>query len=206
MLTEKVDVLVIGAGPSGTVAASIINKAGFKVKIVEREKFPRFQIGESLLPRCMEALDQAGFLPVLAEQGYQQKTGAKFVNEDKRIMDFQFSDQFTKGWSWTYQVPRAHFDHTLAKEVERMGVPVEYETTVTDIKFNGTDSTTTVVAKDGTERKIEARFIVDASGYGRVIPKLFNLDRPSNLPPRKAVFTHIKDTRREGDRKSTRLI
>jgi flavin-dependent dehydrogenase len=206
MLTEKVDVLVIGAGPSGTVAASIINKAGFKVKIVEREKFPRFQIGESLLPRCMEALDQAGFLPVLAEQGYQQKTGAKFVNEDKRIMDFQFSDQFTKGWSWTYQVPRAHFDHTLAKEVERMGVPVEYETTVTDIKFNGTDSTTTVVAKDGTERKIEARFIVDASGYGRVIPKLFNLDRPSNLPPRKAVFTHIKDTRREGYVEPNRIL
>ena len=206
MTTEKVDVLVIGAGPSGTVAASIINKAGFKVKIVEKEKFPRFQIGESLLPRCMEPLEEAGFLPVLAKQGYQQKTGAKFVNEDKSVMDFQFSDQFTKGWSWTYQVPRADFDHVLAKEVERMGVPVEYETTVTDIKFNGTDSTTTVVAKDGSEKQIEARFIVDASGYGRVIPRLFNLDKPSNLPPRKAMFTHIRDTRREGYVEPNRIL
>ena len=61
MKTEKVDVLVIGAGPSGTVAASIVNKAGFKVKIVEKLKFPRFVIGESLLPRCMEALDRSRF-------------------------------------------------------------------------------------------------------------------------------------------------
>ena len=126
MNTEKVDVLVIGAGPSGTVAASIINKAGFKVKIVEKEKFPRFQIGESLLPRCMEPLEDAGFLPVLEAQGYQQNFGAKFVNIDKQVMDFNFSDQFTKGWSWTYQVPRAHFDNILAKEVERMGVEVEF--------------------------------------------------------------------------------
>jgi len=198
MNTEQVDVLVIGAGPSGTVAASIINQTGLKVKIVEREKFPRFQIGESLLPRCMEPLEDAGFLPVIEAQGFQQKFGAKFVNQHKQVMDFNFSDQFTKGWSWTYQVPRADFDYTLAKEVERMGVPVEYETTVTDIKFEGTDSTTTVVCKDGSEKKIEARFIVDASGYGRVIPRLFNLDRPSNLPPRKTLFTHIRDTRKEG--------
>lgn len=205
-MKEKVDVLVIGAGPSGTVAASIINQAGFKVKIVEREKFPRFVIGESLLPKCMEALEAAGFLPVLEKQGYQQKFGAKFVNEDKAVMDFNFSDQFTKGWSWTWQVPRAHFDQVLAQEVERMGVPVEYETTVTNIVFNGTDSTTTVSTKDGTEKTIEARFIVDASGYGRVIPRLFKLDRPSNLPPRKTLFTHIRDTRRDGYVEPNRIL
>jgi 2-polyprenyl-6-methoxyphenol hydroxylase-like FAD-dependent oxidoreductase len=79
MQTEKVDVLVIGAGPAGTVAASIINKAGYSVKIVEKQKFPRFVIGESLLPRCMEALTEAGFVEAVAEQGFQQKTGAKFV-------------------------------------------------------------------------------------------------------------------------------
>jgi flavin-dependent dehydrogenase len=206
MTTENVDVLVIGAGPSGTVAASIINKAGYKVKIVEREKFPRFVIGESLLPKCMEALEAAGFLPALEKQGYQQKFGAKFVNEDKEVMDFNFSDQFTKGWTWTWQVPRANFDQVLAQEVERMGVPVEYETTVTAIKFDGTNSTTTVVDKAGAERQINARFIVDASGYGRVIPRLFNLDRPSNLPPRKTLFTHIRDTRRNDYVEPNRIL
>src|SRR5580704_12625029 len=114
MQNEVTDVLVIGAGPAGTVAASIINKAGFKTKIVEREKFPRFSIGESLLPKCMEPLEEAGFLDALKAQGFQQKFGAKFVNAAGRVMDFNFSQQFTKGWTWTWQVPRAHFDHVLA--------------------------------------------------------------------------------------------
>ncbi|MFN8309355.1 MAG: NAD(P)/FAD-dependent oxidoreductase [Chitinophagales bacterium] len=196
MTTEKVDVLVIGAGPSGTVAASIINRAGFTTKIVEKEQFPRFVIGESLLPRCMEALEAAGFLEAVKAQGFQEKFGAKFVNTKGDIMDFNFSDQFTKGWSWTFQMPRADFDLTLANEVQKMGVPLEYKTTVTHIDFHGTHSITTTVDANGNEKKIEARFIVDASGYGRVIPKLFNLDRPSHLPPRKALFSHIKDPRR----------
>jgi flavin-dependent dehydrogenase len=193
---EQIDVLVIGAGPSGTVAASIINKAGYKVKIVEKEQFPRFVIGESLLPRCMEALDEAGFLPALKAQGFQEKFGAKFINSDKEVMDFNFSDQFTKGWSWTWQVKRADFDHTLAQEVQKMGVTVEYKTTVTDIQFTGTDSVTTVRDADGDSKHIKARFIVDGSGYGRVIPRMFNMERPSDQPSRKALFTHIRDTRR----------
>jgi flavin-dependent dehydrogenase len=196
MNIEQIDVLVIGAGPSGTVAASIINQAGYKVKILEKEQFPRFVIGESLLPRCMEALDEAGFLPTLKEKGFQEKFGAKFINSQKEVMDFNFSDQHTKGWTWTWQVKRADFDHALAQEVEKMGVPVEYKTTVTNIEFIGTDSVTTMITPDGNTKQIKARFVVDGSGYGRVIPRMFNMERPSALPSRKALFTHIRDTRR----------
>jgi flavin-dependent dehydrogenase len=195
MTTEKVDVLVIGAGPAGTIAASIVNKAGFKVKIVEKLKFPRFVIGESLLPRCMEALEEAGFLEAVKKRGFQEKFGAKFV-KNGRICDYFFADQFTKGWTWTWQVPRAEFDQILAEEVEKMGVPVAYETTVTNIRFSGNDSVTTVEDQNGTPTEIQARFIIDGSGYGRVIPRLFNLDIPSNLPPRKAMFTHVVDSNR----------
>lgn len=204
MTTEKIDVLVIGAGPAGTVAASIINKAGFKVKIVEKQQFPRFVIGESLLPRCMEALEEAGFLEAVKAKGFQEKFGAKFVKNGK-VCDYLFADQFTPGWNWTWQVPRGEFDKTLADTVEEMGVPVCYETSVTAIEFNGSDSLTTVEDKDGNESMIEARFIVDGSGYGRVIPKLFNLDRPSNLVPRKALFTHTVDTKRSLDDEPNRI-
>ncbi len=204
MNTEQVDVLVIGAGPSGTVAASIINKAGFKVKIVEKVKFPRFVIGESLLPRCMEALEEAGFLDAVKECGFQEKFGAKFVKNGK-ICDYFFADQFTKGWSWTWQVPRDEFDKKLADTVESMGVPISYETTVTAIEFNGSDSITTVEDINGNKSQIKARFIVDGSGYGRVIPRLFNLDKPSNLPPRKALFTHVVDIKRTLDDEPNRI-
>ena len=204
MKKEKVDVLVIGAGPSGTVAASIINKAGFKVKIVEKVKFPRFVIGESLLPRCMEALTEAGFVEAVKEKKFQEKFGAKFVKNGK-VCDYFFADQFTPGWNWTWQVPRAEFDKTLADTVEKMGVPVSYETTVTGIEFNGSDSVTTIEDIDGNQTQIEARFIVDGSGYGRVIPRLFNLDKPSNLSPRKTLFTHVVDKKRSMDDEPNRI-
>src|SRR6187431_720499 len=130
MNQEQVDVLVIGAGPSGTVAASIVHQAGFKVKIVEKVKFPRFVIGESLLPKCMEPLTEAGFLDALKQRGFQEKFGAKFVRDGK-VCDFNFSENFTDGWTWTWQVPRAEFDQILSDEVQKMGVPVEFETGVT---------------------------------------------------------------------------
>ncbi len=191
MKTTSVDVLVIGAGPAGSVAASIVNQAGLKVCMVEKENFPRFVIGESLLPRCMEALEEAKLLDAVKEKGFQEKFGAKFVRGNE-LCDFNFGEQYTDGWKWTYQVPRGDFDLALAKEAEKQGVQLEFETTVTGITFNGTDSVTTVVDKHGEQSQIKARFIIDSSGYGRVIPRLFNLDRPSNLPPRKSMFVHIK--------------
>jgi flavin-dependent dehydrogenase len=196
MLKEKVDVLVIGAGPAGCIAGSIINKQGFKVKMVEKEKFPRFVIGESLLPRVMDHLDEAGLLEAVQKEGFQKKFGAKFVRGEE-ICDFDFSNQFTSsGWNWTWQVPRGRFDQVLAETTASMGVELEYETAVTQIEFHGTDSVTTVVNKAGDKKQIEARFIVDASGYGRVIPRLFNLDKPSNFEPRKTHFTHFRDLKR----------
>ena len=195
MQTEKVDVLVIGAGPAGSIASSIIHQQGFKVKVVEKEKFPRFVIGESLLPRVMDHLEEAKLLDAVKKVGFQEKFGAKFVRGNE-ICDFNFSEQFSKGWTWTWQVPRAQFDQVLSSTVASMGVEVEEQTSVIDIKFNGTRSITTVVDKDGNKKQIEAKFIVDASGYGRVIPRMFNLDKPSAFDPRKTHFTHFRDLKR----------
>lgn len=195
MKTEKVDVLVIGAGPSGSIAASMIHQQGFKVKVVEKEKFPRFVIGESLLPRVMDHLEEAQLLEKVKKAGFQEKFGAKFVRGDE-VCDFNFADQFTKGWNWTWQVPRAQFDQLLSEGVAEMGVEVEHQCGVTHIEFNGTNSLTTVVDKSGEQKQIEARFIVDASGYGRVIPRMFGLDEPSKFTPKKTHFVHFKDLKR----------
>ena len=194
-MKEQVDVLVIGAGPAGTVAASIVNKAGYKVKIVEKQTFPRFVIGESLLPRCMEALEEAGFLEAVRKAGFQEKGGAKFVKNGK-ICDYRFAEQFTKGWEWTWQVPRAEFDKILADTVQEQGVSLSYQTTVTGIEFHDDHSVTTVTDADGNTSQIEARYIIDGSGYGRVIPRLLGLEKPSNMPGRRALFAHTRDLRR----------
>ncbi|HEY9177767.1 MAG TPA: NAD(P)/FAD-dependent oxidoreductase [Flavipsychrobacter sp.] len=193
---KEIDVLVIGAGPSGTIAASIIKQAGLSVEIVEKMQFPRFVIGESLLPRCMEALEEAKFLDAVKAKGFQQKDGAKFVMDDK-VCDFTFSQQHTQGWGWTWQVPRADFDTTLADECVKMGIPVHYQTEVTGIEFFDGYSITTIKTADGETQTIKAKFIVDGSGYGRVIPRLFGLEKDSQQYPRKAVFCHMTDPKRD---------
>ncbi|MBS1586730.1 MAG: FAD-dependent oxidoreductase [Bacteroidetes bacterium] len=205
-IKKQVDVLVIGAGPSGTIAASIMHRGGLSVQVVEKMKFPRFVIGESLLPRCMEALEESGLLEAVKAKHFQQKDGAKFV-WDEKICDFNFSQQFTEGWQWTWQVPRAEFDKTLADECEKMGVAIEYETEVTNIEIAADGSSkTTVKDKDGNTEVIEARFIVDGSGYGRVIPRLFGLEKQSSLPPRKALFCHMTDPKRSDAFEPNRII
>ncbi len=196
-IKKNVDVLVIGAGPSGSIAAAIMHKAGLDVQIVEKMRFPRFVIGESLLPRCMEALEEADLLDAVKAKNFQQKFGAKFIWDDK-LCDFNFSQQYTPGWSWTWQVPRADFDKTLADACEARGIPVHYETEVTAVEIHEDgSSTTTVKMLDGTFETINAKFIVDGSGYGRVIPTLFGLNKPSTQYTRKAMFAHMKDPHRQ---------
>ncbi len=179
-IMESIDVLVIGAGPAGCIAASILKQQGFNIKMVEKEKFPRFVIGESLLPRVMDHLDEAGYLEDIKAAGFQEKFGAKFLRGDQ-VCDFNFSDQFSNGWTWTWQVPRGKFDQILSNGAKKMGIDIEFETSVESIQFNGSNSITSVRDAAGNQKEIAAKFIVDASGYGRVIPRMFNLDEPSNL-------------------------
>lgn len=204
MSTHDVDLLIIGAGPSGTVAAGTARRAGLSVRIVEKDTFPRFVIGESLLPRCMEALEGAGLLDVAKSGGFQEKFGAKFLRGDE-VSDFDFSNKFTHGYDYTWQVQRADFDKLLADEVARQGARVDFGTEVTHVAFEGTDSTTSVRTKDGQTEDIRARFLIDASGYGRVLPRLLGLDRPSVLPPRKAILAHFADERRAAVHEPNRI-
>jgi len=198
MMEESVDVLVIGAGPSGCVSASYLQNNSVKVKIVEKTKFPRYVIGESLLPRCMDHFEEVGLLDVLKKQNYEIKRGARFLRKDE-VCNFDFSLKHSKGWDWTWQVPRDHFDNVLAKETQRKGVPIDFENEVIEVVFDGTKSKTTVKDIDGNIKYIHAKYIIDASGYGRVLPRLLDLKKPSVLPKHSSIFTIAKDiNRREG--------
>jgi flavin-dependent dehydrogenase len=191
METVTCDVLVIGAGPAGTLAAAILKDKGWDVRIVEKQKFPRFVIGESLLPRCMDHLREAGLLDVIDAQNFQKKIGARFV-KNGAICDFNFSEQYTDGSTWTWQVPRDEFDTVLAQAVADKGVAVDFECGVENIEFFEGRQLTKVRHCHGGEQTIESRFVIDGSGYGRVIPRLLKLDKPSAFPPRAAVFAHVK--------------
>jgi len=193
-LRDYYDVVIIGAGPAGAVSAALLNKAGVNVAVLEKTTFPRFVIGESLLPICNDVLQEAGLFERVNARGYQVKTGAVFLRGDERC-EYDFSDQFTKGSTWTWQVPRADFDNVLVEIIQEQGVPVFFEHGVTNVE-SGDAPTVTVEAADGAVSRVSCRFVVDASGYGRVLPRLFDLDKPSTQASRRSLFAHFSGEKR----------
>ncbi len=185
------DVVIIGAGPSGSISAAFLHKAGLKIKVVEKETMPKFVIGESLLSNCNNILEEADLLDAVYDYGFQYKNGAAFSWRDKYTY-FDFCDKFSEGSGTTFQVPRADFDKLLIDEVSKKGVEVSYKCEVTGVEFCP-DYVSLIIQDNGNTTQIKARFVLDASGYGRVLPKLLDLELPSHLPPRSAYFTHIED-------------
>ncbi|MFQ1023455.1 NAD(P)/FAD-dependent oxidoreductase [Avibacterium paragallinarum] len=190
---NTVDVAIIGAGPSGSVAAALLEQRGLSVCVLEKQHFPRFVIGESLLPYCMEILREANFVEAVnREPSFQFKNGAAFT-WGNRYTYFDFTDKFTAGAGTTFQVRRGIFDKILIDNVIDRGVDVRFGHEVLTVDNQGELAQLQVRTEQGENYQLNARFLLDASGYGRVLPRLLDLELPSHLPARVARFTHIDD-------------
>lgn len=189
---ERRQVVVIGAGPSGAIAAALLKRKGHDVLIIERQHFPRFSIGESLLSHCIDFIEEAGMLDAVNAAGFQVKTGAAFA-WGERYSAFDFGDTFSNGKPTTFQVQRGEFDKLLADQATQQGVDIRYGETIVGVDFSGECRYLHVRRENGSEYHIKAKFVLDASGYGRVLPRLLDLEAPSNFPLRQAVFTHVED-------------
>jgi flavin-dependent dehydrogenase len=200
------DVLIIGAGPAGSMAAALLAQRGYRVLVLERQKFPRFSIGESLLACSMELLSEAGMVEAVMAKSFQFKNGAVFDREGQ-FSEFNFAEKSSAGYPFTFQVPRADFDATLAAEAQRLGAEIRFEVEITAVDFGGDRARVTSRTVDGATEIHEPRFVLDASGFGRTLPRLLNLDRPSAFPPRAAIFCHVRDRAVSGafDRQKIRV-
>ncbi|KOX99362.1 NAD(P)/FAD-dependent oxidoreductase [Pseudomonas nunensis] len=189
---EHRQVVIIGAGPSGAIAAALLKRKGHDVLVIERQHFPRFSIGESLLSHCLDFVEEAGMLDAVNAAGFQVKTGAAFAWGDEYTA-FDFGDTFSNGKPTTFQVQRADFDKLLADQAALQGVELRYGEAIVSADFSLAKPQLNVLREDGSEYRVEADFVLDASGYGRVLPRLLDLEAPSNFPVRQAVFTHVED-------------
>ena len=185
------DVIVIGGGPAGTTAATLLAQQGLSVTLLERERFPRFQIGESLLPYNNDLFARLGVTDQLVQGDYFPKYGAYFVTGDGAYgYRFRFDQRLSDPYRNSFQVKRSEFDHLLMKNAEKHGVDVRQETPVTSIDLSDP-------AKAVVNGELEARFVLDASGHGSFIGN--RMAGRADVPSLKkiAFFAHYKNVPRD---------
>ncbi len=136
MKTEHKQVVVVGAGPSGSTVSALLKSRGIDVVVIEKATFPRFSIGESLLPACMEVVELAGMTEAVKQHGFQFKDGAAF-RRNGVYTHFDFTDKFTAGPGTTFQVQRASFDKVLADSAAEQGVDIRYQHELVSLAFEG---------------------------------------------------------------------
>lgn len=191
-IVETTDIAIIGAGPAGAAAAAWLARDGWSVQVLERQHFPRFSIGESLLPQCMVYLEQCGLLESAQAGEFQAKNGAAFCHR-ARYAAIDFRDKFSSGPGTTWQVERADFDQRLIEGARRAGAQIHFGVSVVGFHAHPQQPCLQLEDEQGRRHTLKARFVLDASGYGRVLARLEKLDRPSPLAPRTALFTHVED-------------
>lgn len=165
---QPYDVLIIGGGPSGTSTAAILAEYGHRVLVIEREKFPRYHVGESLIPFTFGPLERLGMIPKMKKSHFVKKFSVSFVQPDgRRSQPFYFFNRYDRDTvAQTWQVLRSEFDHMLMDNAREKGADVREETTVTQLLKNEQGHVTgvEVQSKEGVKEQLFAKLVVDASG------------------------------------------
>ena len=176
------DVAVIGGGPAGSAAASLLARRGHSVVVLERERFPRFHIGESQLPWINEVLEKIGAEEAVASEGFVQKWGASFTTANGEADQYaDFSQAFDVPRPQTIQVPRARFDQILLEHAARSGAQVLEGHTTKDAEFDRDGVRVTHAGADGSLQSIRVAAVIDASGRAGFLAKRFGERRKDPL-------------------------
>jgi flavin-dependent dehydrogenase len=194
-MQEIYDVAIIGGGPAGSTAACLLAQAGRRVIVLERDKFPRFHIGESLLPYSLPAFERMGIREVL-DRTCQPKQGAElYTSCGARHVIFRFRDGFRLAHQRSYQVERSSFDKLLLDNAASHGAEVREETGVAGVDFD--DDGATVRLAGPNAGAIRSRYVIDASGRQTVIGQQFDLKRSYPDLQKFSVYAHYDNVRRE---------
>src|SRR5438034_10459534 len=190
MSVAMYDVAIIGGGPAASTAAGLLARAGRRVIVFEREKFPRFHIGESLLPFSMKAFTRLGLHEKFSRAGFMKKFGGEIIGAcSENGTKFYFKDGYRSQTDHAYQVTRVDFDKVLLDHAAECGAEVHEDTSVDRVQFSKDDVELTVKC-NGSSRSIRARYLIDASGRASVLGRQFKIKKTYNHLQKLSIFAH----------------
>jgi flavin-dependent dehydrogenase len=194
-MADRSDILVIGGGPGGSTCATLLADQGYRVTLLERAKFPREHVGESLLPASIPVLEQIGVMPAVEAAGFVVKHGATLV-----------WGKHPDPWSWyfaddpgqrptSFQVVRSEFDHILLKNAAEHGVDVREAHQVLDVHFDDSGASAVSFLHNGSEGSIDCRFLVDASGQAALLSRKLDLHQWDEYFKNLAVYGYYENAK-----------
>ncbi|MCZ6696526.1 MAG: NAD(P)/FAD-dependent oxidoreductase [Acidobacteria bacterium] len=206
-MREDFDVAVIGGGPAGSTAAAFLAGGGARVSVFEREQFPRFHIGESLLPFNMDIFARLGIRDQL-EENFIQKWGAEFISGDGEAHEvFHFENGLIPGRPMCYQVLRSRFDQMLLDTADARGAEIyQGHSVLSAVPSSRTGARLRVRDLTGNESEIHARFILDASGRDSMLGSRMGVRRMNRHLRKVALFAHFENVPRSPGRDEGNIV
>lgn len=202
-MTPNYDILIIGGGPAGSSTATILAEHGHRVLVLEREKFPRYHVGESLIPFTFGPLERLGMIPRMKKSHFMKKYSVSFVQPDgRRSQPFYFHTRYDKETiAQTWQVLRSEFDEMLLNNARDRGAEVREETAVTRLLKDDSGRVIGVetCGKDGRTESLYARLVIDASGKEAFASSREGWRIGDPYLNKVAVWTYYKGSKREPD-------
>jgi flavin-dependent dehydrogenase len=202
MQPNNPDVVVIGGGPAGSTVSTLVAQRGFRVRLFERERFPRFHIGESLIPETYWVFQRLKMLDKMKASRFVKKHSVQFVNSaGKQSAPFYFWDNKPHECSQTWQVIRSEFDLMMLQNAEEQGVEVHQATRVLDVLFEGSKAVgVRVQFEDGRQEEVRAPVVVDASGQSTMLQNRFKLRLWDPVLNKGAIWTYFEGAYRDSGR------
>ena len=201
MSSSEYDVVVIGGGPAGSTTSTILAQHGLRVGLFEREKFPRFHIGESLIPETYWVLKRINMLPKMQRSHFVKKYSVQFMNANGKLSaPFYFWDNKPHECSQTWQVVRSEFDQMLLDNAREHGVDAYEGVHVVEVLFDGDRATGVRISENGERREVRAKVVVDASGQAALLQNRFKLRLWDPILNKGAIWTYFQGAYRDTGR------
>ena len=198
-MRDSSDVVVIGGGPAGSTVSTLIAQRGFQVQLFERERFPRFHIGESLIPETYWVLERLGMLDKMRQSHFIKKYSVQFVSANGKLSaPFYFWDNKPHDCSQTWQVVRSEFDQMMLNNAREHGVEAHEGVHVQEVLFEGQKAVGVRIRQsDGSVQEVRAKVVVDASGQSGLLQHKFKLRVWDPILNKGAIWTYWEGAYRD---------